>query len=164
MFTKQKLSVLAAAVAAMSMSGVASAAGTATSTLTVNATLTSACTVSATPTISFVFGAQDTSATANTVSTFQVACSSDLSPTIYASGTRAMVNGASTMPFNLSLTSGAVADDLPLASPGVPLPVSFVQDGTLKDVVLYASVAPAAFRGLAGGSYTVTGLSVVVSY
>ncbi len=162
MFTKQKLSILAAAVAAMSMSGVVSAAGTATGTLTVNATLTSACTVSAAPTISFVFGAQDASATANTVSTFQVACSSDLTPTIYASGTRAMTSGANTMPFNLSLTADAVADDLPTTSPGAAL--TLVQDGTLKDVPLYASVAPAAFRGLAGGSYTVTGLSVVVSY
>ncbi len=164
MFTKQKLSILAAAVAAMSMSGVASAAGTATGTLTVKATLTSACAVSAAPEIDFVFSAQDATATANSVSTFQVACSSDLSPTISASGTRAMTKAGVSMPFNLSLTSGAALDDLPTTSPGATLPVSFVQDGTLQDVVLYASVAPAAFRGLAGGAYSVTGLSVVVSY
>ncbi len=162
MFTKQKLSLLAAAVAAMSMSGVAGAAGSATSTLTVNATMTSACTVSSAPTISFVFGAQDASAIADTASTFQVACSSDLTPTIYASGTRSMVNGSNTMPFNLSLTAGAAANDLPTGTPGVAL--TLVQDGTLKTVPLYASVAPATYRGLQGGAYTVTGISVVVSY
>jgi spore coat protein U-like protein len=162
MFTKQKLSLLAAAAAAMTMSGVAGAAGTATGTLTVNATMTSACTVSEAPTISFVFGAQDAGATANSASTFQVACSSDLTPTIYASGTRAMTNGANAMPFNLSLTTGAAADDLPTTSPGSAL--TMVQDGTLKDVPLYASVAASTFRGLEGGSYTVTGISVIVSY
>jgi spore coat protein U-like protein len=162
MFTKQKLSVLASAVAAMTMSGVVGAAGSATGTLTVNATMTSACTVSASPTISFVFGAQDATAIANSASTFQVACSSDLTPTIYASGTRSMINGSNTMPFNLSLTSGAALNDLPTVSPGAAL--SLIQDGTLKDVPLYASVAASTFKGLQGGSYSVTGISVVVSY
>src|SRR6185295_20408198 len=99
---------------------------------------------------------------ANSGSTFRVACSNSASPTIYATGTRAMVNGSNSLPFNLSLTSGAASDDLPSTS-GSATALTVTQDGDLHDVVLYAKTAASDFKSLPSGHYT-TNVTVSVAY
>lgn len=136
-----------------------------TSTLTVSATLTTACEVSAASAISFgSFAALASSGdrTANSGSTFQVACSADALPTIYASGDRIMLNGTAELPFNLSLASGAAADDLPVDSASATA-LTVTQDGDLHDVVLYAKTFAADFKSLPSGAYT-TDVTVAVVY
>jgi spore coat protein U-like protein len=165
MFTKKQTGIVLAALASLSMCGAAMAAN-ADSTLTVSATLTTACEVSPTASISFgSFAALASTGdmTANSGSTFQVACSNSATPTIYATGTRSMVNGGTNLlPFNLSLTSGAASDDLPSDS-GTASTFTLTQDGSLHDVVLYAKTAAADFKGLPSGPYT-TDITVSVVY
>ncbi|MBE0546698.1 MAG: spore coat protein U domain-containing protein [Rubrivivax sp.] len=162
MFTKQSVSLAAAALASLVMCGTAAAAGQADSVLTVDATLTSACAVSAGATIGF--GSFSTLAaadeTADSGSTFTVACSSDMVPTIFATGTRTIINGVNTLPFNLSLTSGAANDDLPTVL-GSAAALTLVKDGTAKVVTLYAKLAKANFASLPAGAYTNSGAVTV---
>lgn len=140
-------------------------AGTANSTVTVDATLVSACEVSTAAAIHFPEITSLSSAgdvTANSGTSFQVACSSDVSPLISTTATRTMLFGAIPLPFNLSLTAGAAADDFPATATGLVM----TQDGTLKTVTLYGRVPAANFTGAnakAAGAYTVP-LTVAVSY
>jgi hypothetical protein len=92
---------------------------------------------------------------------FTVACSADKTPKILATGTRTIVNGANSLPFNLSLTSGAAADDLP-ATLALAATLTVVQDGTAKVVPLYARLAKANFGSLPAGAYA-NGSAVTVS-
>jgi len=166
MFTKKNVSRVAAALVSLVMCGTAVAAGTASSTLTVNATLESACAVSSAATISFgTVSTLDTAdVTANSGGTFTVACSSDMTPKIFATGTRAIgILGAATLPFKLSLDSTFVAADLATTgSPGDDLGIT--QDGTDKTVILYARLAKTDFNLLPAGVYTTNGVTVSVSY
>jgi spore coat protein U-like protein len=141
------------------------AAAEATSTLSVSAQLTTACEVSAAASIdfgSFAALASSGDKTANSGSTFQVACSNDAVPTIYVSGTRAMSNGTDALPFNLSLSSGASANDLGVDA-GTANSLAVTQDGALHDVAIYGKVAAADFQGLSSGNYT-TDVTVHVVY
>lgn len=166
MFTKQKVSLAAAALASLVMCGSAVAAGTANSTLTVNATLESACAVSSAATINFntISTLATADVTANSGTSFTVACSSDMAPKIFATGTRAIgILGAATLPFNLSLDPTFVAADLATTgSPGDALSID--QDGTAKTVTLYARLAKVNFNSLPPGVYTTNGVTVSVSY
>lgn len=138
-----------------------------TSTLTVSATLTSACEVSATSAISFGNVVALASTTANTAansgSTFQVACSVSESPTIYASGTREMINGTDVIPFTLSVVSSGGAELPSTSGTAAALPGSFVQDGDLHNVTLYSTIDAADFKSLPSVAYT-TDLTVAVVY
>lgn len=162
MFTKKNVSLAALALTSLVVCGTAAAAQS-DSVLTVGATLTSACAVSAGATISF--GSFSTLAavdqTADSGSTFTVACSVDMTPTIFVTGTRTIINGVNTMPFNLSMTSGAAADDLP-ATLALAAPLTVVQDGTDKVVPLYARLVKANFGTLPAGAYA-NGSAVTVS-
>lgn len=164
MITNRKIATLSLALVAILGSGLAVAAED-TSTLTVSATLTTACEVSAASAISFVdFAALASTGnqTANSGSTFQVACSADATPTIYASGTRSMTNGVDNLAFNLSLTAGAAANDLP-STLGTAAALTVTQDGSLHDVALYAKTDAANFKALSSGNYT-TDVTVAVVY
>lgn len=134
---------------------------TAQGNLTVGAVLQSACEVQA-GAISFgniVTLASTPDQTADSGSTFQVACSSDLSPTIASTTLRKMSDGAGTphlLPFNLSLTAAAASDNFPSATP-VALPTA--KDGTMKALTIYAKVLNSNFTGtnaLPAGTYTAT--------
>ncbi|MDB5907542.1 MAG: hypothetical protein JWP34_1656 [Massilia sp.] len=166
---KLNLKLAAALVAAgmVSAAGLASAA-TATGNLVVSATLASGCEVQAG---AISFGNITTLAStgdkvADSGTSFKVACSSDVVPTIASTTPRSMKDGAATphlLPFNLSLTPGAAADDLPTSSPGT---LAITQDGTLQTVTLHAKVLASNFSGanaLPAGSYSNTML-VDVSY
>jgi len=168
MFTKYKIELLAAAVTSIALSGAASAVTTQTGNLTVSATLTSACSVSASPAISFasfstLAGADQT---ADSGTSLQVACSAGLTPVMFVSGTRTMVDGGGLNPiaFNLSLTSGAAANDLVIAI-GPATSFGLTQDGAPHAVVLYARVPLANFASKVAGAYaTAAPLVVTVSY
>lgn len=165
MFANKNVSLAALALASLVVCGTAAAA-TSGSTLTVDATLTSACAVSSTATISFgsFSTLETTDRTANSGSTFTVACSSDMTPLIFATGTRTIINGANTLPFNLSLTDGAAADNLP-ATLALAEALTIVQDGTAKVVPLYARLAAANFGALPAGAYANgSAVTVTVSY
>jgi len=165
MFTTKRVGVVAAAFALVSMCGAAAAAN-ADSTLTVSATLTTGCEVSATASISFgSFAALASTGdkTADSGSTFRVACSNSAAPTIYATGARSMVhNVVDLLPFYLSLSAGAASDDLPSTS-GTAAALTLTQDGDLHDVVLYAKVFAADFKALPSGAYT-KDITVSVAY
>jgi len=162
-FNSKSLVVALAASGLVSFGGVAVAAGSVSSTLTVSANLVSACEVSPTASISFgnINNLQTTGpVTADSGTTFKIACSSDVAaPMISSISTRTMGNGVDTVPFNLSLTAGAVADDFPLTATGLVI----VQDGALKTVPLFAKVAAASYFGKSGGAYTVP-LTIVIGY
>lgn len=162
MFANKNVSLAALALASLMVCGTAAAAQS-DSVLTVDATLTSACAVSAGATISF--GSFSTLAavdqTAGSGSTFTVACSSDMTPLIFATGTRTIINGANSLPFNLSLTEGAEADNLP-ATLALATALTLTKDGTAKVVPLYARLAKANFGSLPAGAYA-NGSAVTVS-
>ena len=158
------VSLLGLAMAA-ALASTASVAAEANSTMTVSAELTTACEVSAASSIDFgAFAALLSTGdkTADSGSTLPVACSNSATPTIYASGTRTMVNGANSLPFNLSLSSGAAADDLGTDA-GTADTFTWTPDGALHDVVIYGMVAATDFQALPSGSYT-TDVTVHVVY
>lgn len=162
-----KITKLALALGAMAMAGGAMATEV-TDTLTANLTLTSACEVSPSSTIEFgskVALASVSAATASTGSSFQVACSADATPpSIFAAATREMKKGGAGtgIPFNLSLTSGADSDDLPVDLGSKVSLGALTQDGAFHDVVIYGK-APNTWAALPSGAYTGTVL-VSVSY
>ncbi len=84
-------------------------------------------------------------------------------PVIFATGTRAMVNGANSIAFNLSLTAGAAADDLPLLV-GTAQAFGLTTDGAAHAVVLYAMAPAANFVSMPAGTYTSAPITVTVSY
>jgi spore coat protein U-like protein len=164
MFTKQSVSLAAAALASLVLGGTAVGA-TSDSNLTVNATLTSACEVSESALISF--GSFSTLAavdqTADSTNTFTVACSVDMLPTVFATGTRTLTGPGGPIAFNLSLTAGALADDLAVdGAPGTPLVIS--QNGEAQVVPLYARLAMANFKSMPAGAYTTSAVTVSVQY
>jgi spore coat protein U-like protein len=162
MFSKKQVTLVAAALASFAISGSVLAA-TAVSTMTVDATLTTGCEVTSTSAIhfgSFVALASTGNKTADSGTSFQVACSNSAAPNLYAVGTREMVNGANVLPFNLSLTAGAAADDL-AAVTGTAL--SITQNGSLQNVTIYGRTLAANFKGLPSGDYTTT-VAMTVAY
>ena len=167
MLKKHKIGLLAAAVASIAFSGAAGAT-TATGNLTVNAVLTSACSVSAAPAISFASFSTlaGVDQQANTGTSLQIACSAGLTPVMYVTGSRTMVDagGINPITFNLSLTAGAAANDLAIAI-GPATSFGLTQDGAAHAVVLYARVPLANFASKAAGTYTTAApLVVTVSY
>jgi hypothetical protein len=148
---KSKILVGALVAAGMaSMAGMAMAA-TASGNLVVSATLTSGCEVQAGAIAfgSFTNLASAGDKNADSGATFKVACSSDVVPTIGSDTAHSMSDGGGTpklLPFNLSLTAGAAADDLPASS--VPVALSITKDGTLQTVTLYAKVLATNFTGV----------------
>jgi spore coat protein U-like protein len=136
-----------------------------TNTLNVSAALNTSCEVSANSAIdfgSFAVLASSGDKTANSGTTFQVACSADATPAIYSGGTRSMSNGTDLLPFNLSLTSGAGSNDLPTTS-GAASAFTLNQDGNMHSVVLYAKTLASNYRVLSSGSYS-TNVTVAIVY
>jgi hypothetical protein len=62
-----------------------------------------------------------------------------------------MQNNASSLPFNLSLNSGAANDDLPTASLGAQFDIT--RNGTDQAVILYAKIFTQNFKSLPSGLY-----------
>jgi spore coat protein U-like protein len=166
-FNSKLLAVALTAAAMVSATGGAIAATT-SGTVDVSATLAAGCEVSAGGTISFgsiVALASTGNQAANSGSTFKVACSKDVAPTIATSTTRSMADtgtGTHLLPFKLSLTNTGT-DDLGSATPTA---LTITQDGTPQTVTLYATILASDFSGanaLPLGAYTKT-MTIDVAY
>jgi spore coat protein U-like protein len=157
--SKLNSTVMARVVAAALLASAASAASAATvqGNVTVGATLTAGCQVQG-GAISFGSFLALTSAgdkNADTGTSFKIACTSGVTPTISSATTREMTDGTGNLPFQLSLTAGAAADDFP-TTPGA---FTFTSDGTLQTVAIYAKVLNTNFTGanaLPAGVYSKT--------
>jgi len=137
-------------------------------TFTVSASHASAqsCTVGSGGTLSFtgiVALASTASQTTDSGQSFKVRCDSGVTGTLrlYSATPRVLRNGANSLPFNLSLTSGAASDDLPTNSPGTSFSVA--PDGLDHAVTMYAKVFTQDFRALHGGLYSAS-ITVTVEY
>ncbi len=167
MLIKQKLSLVATAVASITLSTMAGAAGTQLDgSLAVDATLLSSCSMVA-GAAAISFGSFSSLLPGNQVgdsgSTFRIACSADMNPLIFATAVRNLTNGTSQLPFSLSLTPGAASDDMPSTlATAEALPMT--QDGTAQDIHLYARVLAGDYAKLPGGLYSSSAITVSVSY
>jgi spore coat protein U-like protein len=85
---------------------------------------------------------------------FKVRCDSGVAGTLrlYSATPRVLQNNASSLPFNLSLNSGAANDDLPTAPLGAPFDIT--RNGTDQAVTLYAKIYTQNFKSLPGGLYS----------
>jgi spore coat protein U-like protein len=85
---------------------------------------------------------------------FKVKCDSGVAGTLrlYSATPRVMQNITSSLPFNLSLNSGAANDDLPTAPLGAPFDIT--RNGTDQAVILYAKIFTQNFKSLPSGLYS----------
>jgi spore coat protein U-like protein len=98
--------------------------------------------------------ASTTNQTTDSGQSFKVKCDSGVAGTLrlYSATPRVMQNNASSLPFNLSLNSGAANDDLPTAPLGAPFDIT--RNGTDQAVILYAKIYSQNFRSLPSGLYS----------
>lgn len=161
-----KVMVRVVATAVMATASAVAGAGTAAGNLNVGATLTAGCEVQAGAIAfgSIVALASSGDKTADSGTTFKVACSAGVTPTIASSTPRTMSDGATgSLPFQLSMTPGAGTDDFPTSTPGA---LTLTKDGTLQTVMVYAKVLSTSYTGanaLSAGNYAQT-LVVDVAY
>lgn len=134
--------------------------------MVVSASLTSACEVAASGSIAFgsvVALASTGDKSANNTSGFTVACSSDMSPTIYSTTARAMANGGNSLPFALCLGSSCSgANDL-AATQGAANALTITKDGSMQAVALSGKILAADFKALPAGAYSQT-VTINVDY
>lgn len=162
-FNSKALAIVLAA-AGMASAGVA-VADNAQGVVTVNATLAAGCTVSTgTITIaSFTALASTAAQTGNSGSTFKVACTTGLTPTISSASPRIMSmtdgSGTHTLPFSLSQTSAGTS----LSTDSAAGDSFTTPDGSPQTVPLFATVQSADFGALPAGSYT-TNVTLDVAY
>jgi hypothetical protein len=160
-------SIRFAAALALAGASFTAVAGNSNVSLSMSGTLASACEVTGTPSINFTLTplASGSDALADTGSGLAVACSADASPSFYVAGTRSLSSGGGSptlIPFNLSLTSGASINDIPLTS-GTATPLNITQDGTPQTVIIYGRVLVTDSQGKPSTTYT-TSLTVNVDY
>jgi spore coat protein U-like protein len=98
--------------------------------------------------------ASTTNQTTDSGQSFKVKCDSGVAGTLrlYSATPRVMQHNASSLPFNLSLNSGAANDDLPTAPLGAPFDIT--RNGTDQAVILYAKIYSQNFRSLPSGLYS----------
>jgi spore coat protein U-like protein len=160
----RKLTVILAAGLVFGASGMAMAT-TGEGTMAVTATLTNSCSVSS-ATMGFGSFAALLSTgdrTADTGVTLNIACTTGTSPLIWSDTARTLSNGTDSFAFNLSQSSGAAADDLPLLSTTAEAIPSFTADGSSKLVTLYGMIPAANFSNKPVGVYTAN-IQVKVEY
>jgi hypothetical protein len=162
---KKTLSVLAAFGFVLGMSGMAMAAGTASGTMAASATLTNSCTVSA-ATMTFPSSAALLSTADQTTSTdgsLLVACTTGTTPSIWSDTARTLTGDGGSFAFNLSQTSGAAADDLPIVTVSAAAIAGYTSNGDEIAVPLYGKILAANFGNKAAGTYTAN-ILVSVNY
>jgi hypothetical protein len=101
--------------------------------------------------------------TTDTGQSFKLACDSSVAGILRLSSDtpRAMNYGAYSLPFNLSLSSGAANNDLSTFSPGTQFTVA--RDGQPQTVVLYAKIFARDFKALPAGRYSAS-IMLTVDY
>jgi hypothetical protein len=94
---------------------------------------------------------------------FKISCDASVVTALrlYSASPRIMSNSVYGLPFNLSLNSGAVIDDLATGAPGTA--VNIVRDGQAQAVTLYAKILAQHFRSLPGGFYSAS-LTLTLEY
>jgi spore coat protein U-like protein len=99
----------------------------------------------------------------DTGQSLKVACDSGVAGTLrlYSGTARVMSNGAHSLPFNLSLGSGAANNDLSTLSPGASFDIT--RDGQLQTVILYARIFARDFKSLPAGPYSAS-ITLTVEY
>lgn len=141
-------------------------AATVSGGMDVQTTLTSACEVSASGLIDFgsivALASTGNQNAANTTG-FNVACSSDLSPKIYSTSTRAMVNGSNSLPFELCLGASCTGSNSLATTQGAADTLSITQNGSLQAVPLSAKILAADFKALPALTYLST-VTINVDY
>jgi spore coat protein U-like protein len=162
--TKLNSKVLARLAAAALMASVATvaSAGQDSGTLTVGVDLTAGCkVVSGTIAFGSVLALGSTAdQTANSGTTFKVACTTGIAPSISTSATRVMTDGTRNLTFKLS-RAALGADDFPVtATPGL---LGGTMDGTEKDVMVYAKILAADFKSLPASTLSAV-MTVDVAY
>jgi hypothetical protein len=128
--------------------------------------LAQSCTVASGATLAFpviVALASTGNQTTDTGQSLKVACDSAVAGTLrlYSGTARVMSNGAFSLPFNLSLSSGAAGNDLSTLSPGAPFDI--VRDGQSHTVTLYAKIFAQDFKSLPAGLYSAS-ITLTVEY
>lgn len=128
--------------------------------------LAQSCTVAPGATLAFpvvVALASSGNQTTDTGQSLKVACDSSVAGTLrlYSDTARVMSNGARSLPFNLSLISGAASNDLPTVPPGASFDI--IRDGQLHTVTLYAKIFAQNFQALPAGQYSAS-IMLTVEY
>jgi spore coat protein U-like protein len=128
--------------------------------------LAQSCTVASGATLAFpgiVALASTGNQTTDTGPSLKLACDSTVTGTLqlYSGTPRVMTNASYSLPFNLSLSSGAASNDLPLLSPGASFTIT--RDGQLQTVTLYAKIFAQDFKSLPAGPYS-TSITLTVEY
>jgi spore coat protein U-like protein len=87
---------------------------------------------------------------------FKISCDASVVTTLrlHSASPRVMTSSVYSLPFNLSLNSGASSNDLATGAPGTA--ISIVRDGQPQAVILYAKIFAQNFRSLPGGFYSTT--------
>lgn len=128
--------------------------------------LAQSCTVASGATLAFpviVALASTGDQTTDSAQSLKVACDSAVTGTLrlYSGTARVMSNGAHSLPFNLSLSSGAASNDLSTLSPGAPFDLG--RDGQPHTVTLYAKIFARDFKSLPAGPYSAS-ITLTVEY
>lgn len=163
-----KKQVLLSALVAAGMAVVSTNvfAATATGALTVNATLTNSCTVSA---ASLTFDsvaalASSSDVTGDTAGSLLIACTTGTSPTIWSDTARTLVGTGGSFAFNLSQTSGAAADDLPVTTGAAEALAAYTATGSEIAVPIYGKILASNFGSQpAAADYTVA-ITLSINY
>ncbi|MDO8776036.1 MAG: spore coat protein U domain-containing protein [Burkholderiaceae bacterium] len=124
------------------------------------------CTVASGGTLAFqavVALASTVNQTTDSGQSFKVKCDILVLGTLrlYSTTQRVMRSSSYSLPFNLSLNSGAASDDLPTAGPGAQFNIT--RDGIYQPVTLYAKIFTQDFKSLPGGSYS-SSITLTVEY
>jgi spore coat protein U-like protein len=138
----------------------------ATLALASTSALAQSCSVASGPILAFqsiVALASTGNQTTDTGQSLKVACDSSVVGTLrlYSGSPRVMSNGSYSLPFNLSLNSGAASNDLSTLSPGTQF--NIMRDGQMQTVTLYAKVFADDFKALPAGLYS-TSITLTVEY
>lgn len=124
------------------------------------------CTVASGGTLIFqgvVALASTSNQTTDSGQSFKVNCDSSVAGTLrlYSTTPRVLRNNFHTVPFNLSLNSGAASDDLPTVAPGAQFNIT--RNGNDQSVTLYAKIFTQDFKSLPGGLYSAS-ITLTVAY
>lgn len=124
------------------------------------------CTVASGGTLAFqgvVALASTGNQTTDSGQSFSVKCDSGVTGPLrlYSMTQRVMRNSSYSLPFNMSLTSGAASNDLPTAPPGTQ--INITRDGQNHPVTLYAKIFTQDFKSLPGGLYSAS-MTLTVEY
>jgi hypothetical protein len=96
--------------------------------------------------------------TSHTAGTLSIRCDAGVSPSLHASSPRVLQGAGAAIAYRLSLSPGAIGDDLPSGAPGVPLQVA---PETSQAVTIHGRIPLSEHLGKPAGHYAGEVLLVV---